>query len=446
MNIYDIIEWFDSFDGKGKESSLEDITSDSSTITIVKKSPIGLNIEVGFPFYKLLYDKKAKFLLLNKELNIRINHFLANYHQQDLSKRICEAYIFERENFDSGNKYYFKYYSKINDSFLLNFLEKGKNEFNVTLNSLDFKIYIDLAGRKKNYLVIESNQEINFKNFKNAVNCIILSIGYFTGYYFKKEEFYFQSTDNKFTENIGFFYRGSHTSHTILEPITVYPISYLSNLPNDKELEYASCISVEQFQKFTNLIKENSKIYSAVRLLFDIYKGSSISRVSLLFVILETIVEEYSKKINKDVKGKTIKEDAKQTLLKYEDKIDEHDYDKLITSLGYIEKKEQNNKKTEALFKHLRITLSVEDRKIIGKRNEFFHGKIINTVFTNKINFEEDYHNLELEYEYYSYRLYVLISKILLKKINFSGYIINYPKIKEEETNKVLDEDYFIKI
>jgi hypothetical protein len=98
----------------------------------------------------------------------------------------------------------------------------------------------------------------------------------------------------------------------------------------------------------------------------------------------------------------------------------------------------------EQTLRSLGMNYSNEERNILNKRNDFFHGRIIPN--SHQIESEEEFINLERKYNYYSLRLYVLISKILLKKIGFDGYFINYPKIFEDDNEMNLKESYFIKL
>ena len=59
-----------------------------------------MSFKLGYPHFKILYNKESDFIISHKSFDIRINHFLANYDNQNSFTRICNAYIFQSLNFD----------------------------------------------------------------------------------------------------------------------------------------------------------------------------------------------------------------------------------------------------------------------------------------------------------------------------------------------------------
>ena len=170
----------------------------------------------------------------------------------------------------------------------------------------------------------------------------------------------------------------------------------------------------------------------------------------MMFVILETICEEFNKDLNKDLNTEFIKKNNKKefginTLSRIKDKIDVEDFEILKDIVENTDIKLTNNFiNFEKTFSGLKIILSNYDKAIFKNRNDFFHGRIIPNPTI--IDCEEDFNNLEMKYDYIAYRLYVLISKLILKKIGYNGYLINYPKLFEDYNEMNLKEPYFIEL
>src|SRR5690606_17836610 len=98
---------------------------------------------------------------------------------------------------------------------------------------------------------------------------IIVSIGFFSGYYYRIEEFYFQSEDELFEKGLEFFYRSNDQKMVIYEPFTRDPIIYYRE---DNVEKYSSTISVEVFESLVKLLISKPNIYFALVNIFKIYK------------------------------------------------------------------------------------------------------------------------------------------------------------------------------
>lgn len=445
MGIEGFFQWSNNI--QKKEFSLKNESTNSEYKILLTKEGKGLSFELGFPDYKLFYDNNSELLLTDDFYKIRINKYIEAY-TESLFKRKCTAYIFESIEFNHLGEFYHKYYSKIDgDLAWFSFLEGNVDKTVIELDGKIYKLSIYFDHSLKNrYLIIENQNKLSFINFKHVVNNIIVSIGFLSGYYYRLEEFYFQSDDNTFQKHIDFFYRGSDQKSTIYEPFTQSPSSYLRNKDGDELIRYQSCLSTEGFGDLVKLLITKTEIYSALLNLFKIYKGYPLFTLSMLFVILETICEQINKEYNSEWQDKVlVKEKGFHILEKIKDQISENDYYELIDVVNQIDSKlVENIVNFERACKGVGAKLSNEERKILKKRNDLFHGRIIPVIVN--VNSEEDYNQIEKDYAFYSDRIYVLISKLILKRINFFGYILNHPKIREKETGRSLSENYFIKI
>ncbi len=443
MNFNEILIWIENF-SNGKKFTLQEINSNTDGEFIVKKTEKGLCFHLGFPVHKLFFEENLKFILKNDFITLRINHFILT---NSLYDKKFQAYIYESKNFSGSGIFYHRLLSEIKSLFYIDFLKENKREFEILLNNCGFRISQTFYN-KNNYLVIESLNKITFEEFKHSSNSILFSIGFIKGQYVREEQLFFQSQSNDWINIIGFYVRTSSKSMLLEKPFTKKPEEY-SNFIEDENFSFDSkstTINEKELEKIISLLNSNERFFTAISILFDSFSNSLITRPSILFVVLETLIEEISKiKEPKKIKAIKIKDGAKQILEKYKSTIEKEDYDNLVNAVNEIDKKlSQNNKKIESVFTLLNIELSTEERKVIGKRNKFFHGEIIDTKMSVKN--EEDYMILEKEHLYLSCRLYNMISKLLLKYIGFEGYLLNHAKLRDKYYNKNLDEEYFIRL
>jgi hypothetical protein len=140
-----------------------------------------------------------------------------------------------------------------------------------------------------------------------------------------------------------------------------------------------------------------------------------------------------------------VKKEAFDVLKSVEDKISILDFEILKDAIETIDvAKAKNIVDFELAFSVLKIKLSNTDRKSLKRRNSIFHGRILSDF--EIINSEESYIELEEVYKFHSYKLYVLICKLILKQIDFDGYLLNYPKILCDNLELIKSEPYFVKL
>lgn len=452
MGISEIFNWIYSFE-KETEVTLYEENSDLKGEVSLFKNNSGLTFKLGFPHCKLLYNKQTSFIISHKSFEIKVNHYLDSHNNQDSLSRYCNAYIYQSLNFVEKEKKYYRYYSRIQEYFLVNFLKGYKKDFSIKIDDINFKISTCLINQNISYsfLCIECESTMDFKKFKNYINNLIVSIGLFSGKFYTFEEFYFQTNEITFLKNTELYYRSSQKKYSFPNPFTKNPnewnwkFNFNQDLSNNNKNKFSSTIDERIFTNLVELLIENPKIYFSIKMIFDFYNTPQISRVPLMFVILETICEEFKKTSNSYIEKIRIKEHALEILKRNKNNIEDGDYNILEESINKIDKKLIGNIiNYEKAFNSLTIVLNDEDKKVLQKRNDFFHGIIIPDL--NDIENEEDYIRIEKNYDYYSLRLYVLISKLILKKINFTGYLINYPKLFEDYNEMNLKEPYFIQL
>ncbi|APY10575.1 hypothetical protein BWZ22_04690 [Seonamhaeicola sp. S2-3] len=451
MDVYKIFKWIYSFEEE-TEVDIEETFSNSKGTVWLSKNNKGLSFKLDHPHSKLFYKEKSNFIISYGTFKIKIDYFLVKSVKNNIFSKIGLAYIFKSVNFDRDTPKFYRYYSRIDSFFMISFLKGGQRELSINLDEFNFKIYVcsfspEIQG---NFLCVECDSKIEFEVFKNYVNNIIVSIAFFRGEFYKLEEFYFQSNFEGFSKKTEVFYRNSDKRYVFPYPFTKSPNDWECKfredfvLSEDIEEKWASFINESKFKSFVTLLISRPKIYFSIRVVFDFNSYPSISRISLMFVVFETLCEELNEKtsrVEKQIKQKK----AAEVLDKIKDKIGINDFKVLNDIIENIDVKLVNNAvHFEQTLKSLGIKYNNEERNILAKRNDFFHGRIIPN--SCPIKNEETFDTLEKKYNYYSLRLYVLVSKILLKKINFEGYLINYPKLFEIDYGVKLNEPYFTEL
>ncbi|MEP5254422.1 MAG: hypothetical protein ABJQ39_05125 [Winogradskyella arenosi] len=446
MKFIEGLKWLENYKAQEYFTLLE-VNSKVQTKLKIEKNSDGFVFSVNYPISKVLYDKNSKFIINTDNFKIEVNNYIVNLGNDLLSKKF-DAYIFQSEGFDEEELYYYKLLSPISSFFYLrNINIDDENNFHFHFNE-DLVTVSTERSENQIYLVIESKSKTSFKEFKHITNSILITLGYLTGELVKNEEYFFQSNDKDWVYCHAFFYRKLKKSVKCYMPITSTPKQY-SNFIQEKDYKYVEKISYLDNMEINNLvllIYSNSNYFLAIRLLLEIFNNSFINRPSTLFVVLELLVNEVLKENSKPfIEKQIIKDECVRVLIKNKKVLPNDDYNLLLDGVNQIDKNlKQNNKKFEEAFKALDIYLNIEERKTLSKRNNFFHGKIL--ALDQIIESEESFTNIELDYNLLSQRLYTLISKLILKRIGYSGYLINHVKLREKQNGKFHDEDYFIKI
>lgn len=430
MEINQILKWYYGLQESKKFSLIEKNSAFKCHIKL-SKDDSGLFFELAYPHNKLIYNNDSRFLISDDFFELNISHY-TTHHTQSLLTRKLNAYIFNSCGHDKFRNLYHKYVSKIDSTFLINFYEEFVEQIIVQTPSGEYTIKI-INFDRKNFLQIENSEATDFKTFNQVINTIITSIGFITGYYFKKEELYFQSCYHDFTENIEILCIIGNNKLTILEPITNSPTSYCDTLEDVLIERNKSFINNDIFNSLVNLLIDKPKIYSAFVSMFQIYKVYPLSRLSMLFVILETICEEFNKELVTDNVTKiTLATRGNQILDSIKNSISVENFSELKDIISNVDRKfSENTISYERCFKGLEIGLSNIEKKVFKKLNKIFHGNIIPSAFDTF--YEDDIYKLDLEYDYYSLVIYGAISKLILKKVGFSGYVINHFKVEESK-------------
>lgn len=299
------------------------------------------------------------------------------------------------------------------------------NFFTLHIESIYFRVYTGKFNSKNNFLVIESDSQLDLNSFFRIRNNILISIGFLSGYFFNCEEFIFSNYRNESSlfyefKNRNQITHGYPIDETIFPPTnkTIKPNNYESilRLSGPKVADYVNT-TVSSFLKLVKIINEEEELQTALRLFFEAQKASLYLQPYGLFGCLEIIANliiENNNRIKFD-KKQLLKDDALKVLVKYKQVINNSDFDLFSDSLNQIGKI-QNSQVYINAFLTLDISLNLDEKKLLNQRNDFFHGRVTtkNTTFSRV----DSYDGYFKELSYISLKLNVLIRKLVLGKAN----------------------------
>jgi hypothetical protein len=199
-----------------------------------------------------------------------------------------------------------------------------------------------------------------------------------------------------------------------------------------------------------NLLLEKDKIREALTQIVLNQNATLEIKIPVLFVALETITSALVTGGNKDLKPITDNKTADDLVVllqatakdfavaRHFSEKEMEKFQVFVNKLGTLNQP-PNVDKLSKLFPNLGYPLKEVDKAALNNRNAFLHG-----YFKAKGISAEDRGFKEL-YDL-SLRLQFLLVTLLLKKVGFSGKIINYNKLHEHITQIFRDEDVFILI
>lgn len=455
---------------KNEDLELEgQLVRDNNEYKLEVFMPLNLSSEV--------YDLK-NVVLKNKDLLLHTDKFFINSYtsttytlrahpNQYYSKAIGSIINFSNYKFNSleNNNKFRRLVIPTNESVSFAYYVKTKifdyenDSWSNSLVDINFKnkkfhfYFYSNFHNKENYLIIDSLDEISNNEFYEYTYSMILSFGFITGKLPYGEGYYFLAENEDF-QNI------SIDGYKVLQESisSVYSIllgnSYGYRLITgmDKAHEFKDQLKeIDQtmFSNICNKIYDNNEILRSVSLFLLAHNYEIYSACTTYNVVLETISNEVLK-LNegslKPIKDEKIWRTFRDEIVKIFD-------EKVRNSLSEVNAKiifkklenlnsPTNTDKLLLAFSILDIKLSEEEIKTIKSRNIFLHGKHPALVGqSGEINsdiFGKTY--------YFTLRLIVLISKLLMKYFGYNGKIVNYPKMFEHITKIKVDEEYYINV
>lgn len=335
---------------------------------------------------------------------------------------------------------------------------KNKQLIEVHINN-EVLHFLKFNSGDKQYIVIDTVGESHLVAFQKLNHSILLGLAFLYGDLFMDEGFILSSTDKDFSqiENIQFStYRGSlYTGYGIhtTNPYSILNMTGRTTQEIEERSKEATSwvndiveLEFETFSKLCELFYNSEPISRAAivtlqgnTLALEL-KGSaySIALEAITGVIMEEKKEESPKPISKsDFK---ILKDGFLKILDYilpsfeENKTAREIFKIRIENLN----SPTNTSKLQKAFKLLGHDLNDYELKAVNARNKFQHGHLPISESTDDAVFQQVY--------FICLVMHRLIYVLILKRIDYKGYIINYPQLHSNITRNDLNEKVFYKI
>lgn len=416
------------------------------------------------PFFKHENWEFKDLVIEKNELKIKVPYLFINEKTGGFSKGKIPS--IEYGQFDQNQSTYLRLALPVNKK--LNFIFSVKNvvidykyesvihtreAIEVKIGNKKFRLFSAKKniGKKsdRDYLIIECNNPLTYNDFAEYCFSILISFGYLSGDFINDDGYFVQYKENNMTEVIGLAYRQMRgTIKCAYVPTYSNPYSYIHNKKiSDLYEKKVRVVSSEEFSSLCELCYKNSDIRTILLLLIEVHTQSMASGPAILSVALETIskvIYEKHKEKLAPIKDKQVARKLRKSLLseleKFRDEIGEEGIKITTTRINQINQI-TNREKLLSPFKILDIPITPKDIEAIEQRNAFLHGRTPMVKDIDKNSSDED------KVGFYLYlKLYVLISSIILKYIGYNNLVVNYPKIYEDGTGVILDEEYYRQI
>lgn len=289
-------------------------------------------------------------------------------------------------------------------------------------------IHLAIIGKK---LYIYSEDEVEEEEFLKITNAIKTAIGFLSCSFIGEKEIYLRLSGNMDGfKNIEYLKSYPMTSNKNLD-FDIFPLNLTATrIYFEHHMQKEICrLSLEQFCELCNIIYSKEHIQTAISYISD--SASSRLQLSNKLVLLACAFEAVTREVRSSQGEKIIDDDKlfekikKTAMTAIKDFFDKHDeIDSLIKERiqEKLPKKISNfitnGDKYNMPFEIYNIPKwSKEEKKVIEKRNNMFHGE----PFTYENDIETDI----LKYLYHTRIYYYYIYVIILKMISYDGWIIN---------------------
>ncbi|WBV55321.1 hypothetical protein PFY10_13900 [Chryseobacterium daecheongense] len=313
---------------------------------------------------------------------------------------------------------------------------RATGNFRFTFNKQEFRI-INFNNGKSDYIIIDSLDMINHNEFQLIVNSILICVGFITTNYYQNECYYFQSAQENFL-NPDVYYKT--LSKSILPEANYNPI-YRN--PYEDEL---IVFNRENFESLIGHVYRNDEFNYLILLFIEANNATLTLQPAGYSVALEKLTNiialennnlqpiEDKKKARIFIKKlNAVLEDCKNFI----DENGSQDAFQILQKNIQNINKPTNKEKLLKPFEIYNVCLTKEDKKAIGARNDFLHGRTLRG---------EDNKIAQLEIFETSLRLNKVLNMLILKYIGYKGNMINYVKYYEKILRKNIEEDLFVNL
>lgn len=368
----------------------------------------------------------------------------------------CHLRELSCENFNNNEESFHRYVQKAPNSEIKNFITSRpcRNEvstsfmgmLNLSVNENRISLY-EVKHENQKYIIIDSNDKINFDLFADVCYSIMIGYGFLSGNFYQDEAYYIKAEDSKFLSITGISYhqlRPSVITGGNYNPIFAFAIGYTDDPIIQQQYGYFLKIFDEAlFSTLCTKIFLDSQYAALLLLVIESNKTSLILKPAGYSVALEKITNIIAEENNglKPITDKALSRlftaEIKKVLDQFKDRIEaggNKDSMVILTKNIYGVNNPTNKDKLTKPFEIYGIHLSEEENLAIGNRNDFLHGRPLE-IEEGSDEYIEIYMNC--------LRLNKLVNKLILKHIGFSGPIVNHLKHNESVFKKTINEDLF---
>lgn len=320
------------------------------------------------------------------------------------------------------------------------------------IDGREFHVYI-VEDNANKFLFVDCMHEISYDAFYNQILCILLSLGFFSGYFIEDECYIFSSNTNVFdvvnyTEHRSL--RDSiQLSHRLL-PYNLYDFYSLDEV--EQHQQELARVTQDVFTKMVNVLNNSVMFQKALFILLEAERTPLDIQPACLSVVLEALCN-YVEDGNGDAFAPIqTKSNAKKLRKKMMELLDDPSLELDFSPDGrtIIEKrindinKQTNRGKFEKAIQCLGLSLCDYEMESLLNRNSFLHAS--EELKTDKIDIQSntmDFAKVYVESEI----LYRLLCKMILKVSGYCGYMVNELKTRcEIYSPSIREEVWLIKI
>ena len=319
------------------------------------------------------------------------------------------------------------------------------------IDEKEFHVYV-VNDESDKFLIVDCMHEINYDTFYNQVLCILLSLGFFSGYFVEDECYIFSSKTNVF-DSIDYtewrsLRNSIRRSHRLL-PYNLYDF-YSSNEVKQHQNELAR-VTQEVFTKMVENLNNSIMFQKALFILLEAEKTPLDIQPACLSVVLEALCnyiensnEKFFAPIRTKSKARNLRKKMKELLDDSSLNLDfSPDGKKIIETRIDDINKQTNRGKFEKTVQCLGLSLNSYEMESLLNRNTFLHAS--EELKTEELDIQSstmDFAKVYIESEI----LYRLLCKMILKICGYCGYMVNELKRCEKYSTSIRDESWLIKI
>jgi hypothetical protein len=276
---------------------------------------------------------------------------------------------------------------------------------------------------KRNYLFVESIEPINYHEFKKALDVILLSYAFVTGYFARDRRHIVGAEDLSFTQitEISF----ETLPNTLSSKYSVIPTSALRTvfrMPHEMSFPEST---------FNDLCEQLLSHPSLGQVILVLVEGHSLSlelRAAVYSIALEAITDIVSKEnqskftpIPQKRLAKKVLRALLSTLESFRTELSTDGIETLVKKLQ-VANSPTNKDKLLRPFALYGVNLTAHEIDCIERRNDFLHGR-----------FPFDPCNVDQKFQLEQTVLALLycVTTLVLKYIGYTGFVIYYPAFNE---------------